>query len=62
MDDVREMLAAINLAIEEGDVSLSEWEEGLLESVRRLLSEGRPLTGPQDAAFEGIWKRATGQS
>lgn len=60
MEDVREMLEAIERAVEDGDLRLTEWEEGLLESVRRRAAQGQPLTGPQDSALEDLWKRAVG--
>jgi len=56
------MLAAVARAVEDEDLRLNDWEEGLLESVRTRAARDIPLTGPQDSALEAIWKRALGRA
>lgn len=59
--DLKAMLADIKRAIENDEFTPNKFEEGLLETVTELINFELKLTDKQDAAFEEIWKKATGQ-
>ena len=61
-EDLKAMLADIKRAIENDGFSPSKWESEFLETVSDLINFELPLTDKQDESFEGIWKKATGQS
>lgn len=60
-EDILAMIADINRAVTDDDLDLNEWETGLLTSVSDRAQSGRPLTGPQEASLDELWKKATGQ-
>lgn len=60
--DLKAMLADVKRAIENDEFSPSKWESEFLETVSELINFELPLSDKQDESFEGIWKKATGQS
>lgn len=60
--DLKAMLADIRRAIADDEFSPSKWESEFLDSVTELINFELALSEKQDEAFEGIWKKATGQS
>jgi len=60
--DLKAMLADIKRAIADDEFSPSKWESEFLETVTDLINFELGLSDKQDATFEGIWKKATGQS
>lgn len=54
------MLAAIDRALIDDTLNLTEWEEGFLDTVRGLVGWGVKLSDKQDEILEKIWKKATG--
>lgn len=60
--DLKAMLADIKRAIADDEFSPSKWEGEFLETVSELINFELPLSNKQDEAFEGIWKKATGQA
>jgi hypothetical protein len=41
------------------DSRLGDWDRNFLDSVKRQLESGRPLTQKQSDTLEAIWERAT---
>jgi hypothetical protein len=60
--DLKAMLADIKRAIADDEFSPSKWESEFLDSVTELINFELVLSDKQDETFEGIWKKATGQS
>jgi hypothetical protein len=60
--DLKAMLADIKRAIADDEFSPSKWESEFLDSVTELINFELALSDKQDETFEGIWKKATGQS
>lgn len=58
-EDVKAMVEAIDRAVEDGSYELTDWEEGFLKSVKRLVSEGMKISDKQDQVLERIWNKAT---
>ena len=58
-EDVKAMIAAIEQATEDGGYTLTEWEDGFLKSVTRLLDANAPISDKQDAVLVRIWEKAT---
>jgi hypothetical protein len=58
-EDVKAMVEAIDRAVEDGSYDLTDWEEGFLKSIRRLISEGVTISSKQDEVLEKIWSKAT---
>ena len=44
---------------EQRESRLSEWERGVLDSIRQRLESGNALTGAQTETLDAIWERAT---
>jgi hypothetical protein len=61
-DDLKAMLADIKRAIADDEFSPTKFEREFLETVTDLINFELKLTDTQDEIFEGIWKKATGQS
>jgi len=61
-EDLKAMLADIKRAIADDEFSPTKWESEFLETVSELINFELKLTDKQDETFEGIWKKATGQS
>lgn len=57
-EDVKAMVEAIDLAVENDQYDLNEWEDEFLKTIRRYLAEGIPLSEKQDACLEKIWEKA----
>lgn len=58
-EDIEAMVQAIERAVGDGGYNLTEWEEGFLTSIKRLIAEGVPVSDKQDAVLEKIWRKAT---
>ena len=52
------MIGDISRAVDEDRMTLSEKEGRLVESVRRRMKKGEPLSDKQDEWFVEIWKRS----
>jgi len=61
-EDLKAMLADIKRAIADDEFSPTKWESEFLETVSELINFELKLTDKQDETFEGIWKKATGNS
>lgn len=57
VDDVQLMLTDINLAVSNDLLSLSEWEEGFLESVTDQARD-KDLSTKQEKILVDLWNRA----
>lgn len=58
MSKHNDMIADIrNVAGVQGGITLSEWEEELVESIEDRLGEEKSLTPKQAEALERIWDR-----
>jgi hypothetical protein len=55
--DIRGMIDAIRLKVDEEEAYLSEWESDFLDSIERQGQQHYKLTEKQDACLERIWKR-----
>lgn len=58
MSDIKILVADIRRAVQDGDITLTEWEEEFLQAIR----DYRNLSDKQDAVLERIWRKATGRS
>lgn len=61
-DDLKEIIAEINRAISDDDISLNDWESKFFNRVSEKVQRGRELTPNEDAALLGLWRRSRGGS
>lgn len=59
MGDTMQMIQDIELAVEADDINLSEWEDGFIQDMKRLVEGGRELSVTQDEKLVEIWTKAT---
>lgn len=57
--DIMEMIRAINRAVTEDALDLTEWEQGFIDSVSLQVQGGKSLTDKQDKILFELWERTT---
>ena len=60
--DIKAMMADIKRAIADDEFRPTKFETEFLETMSELINFELKPTDTQDEIFEGIWKKATGQS
>lgn len=59
MSQIRLMIEEIEKAVSDDEYTLTEWEEGFLDSIKRQEARG-PLSEKQENVLTQIWERAKG--
>jgi len=55
--DVSEMLRAINRAVLEDELDLTDWEQSFVDAISLRIQGGLPLSEKQDRVLLDLWER-----
>lgn len=59
-DDVEAMVFKINQSVQDGHMTLNDWETDFILNIQKQSERNIPLSQKQDEILEKIWKKAIG--